>query len=75
MTHHKKKKHLHHSAMNPAGSPDALVSLLITADKDEKNAVDRLIKKGSRHKRVLNTILLKRLYKLVETVEKSSDTT
>ncbi len=56
------------------GSPEDLINLLITDAKEKKWATDQVINEGPKHKQVLSALLLKRLYKLVQTVEKSSGT-
>ena len=51
------------------GSPEKMIALLITGNKEKEWAVDLLINHGSKHKQVLTAMLLKRLYKLVQTIE------
>ena len=56
------------------GSPEELINLMITDVNEKKWATDQLINEGPKHKQVLSALLLKRLYKLVQTLEKSSNT-
>jgi len=54
------------------GSPEKMIDLLIAGDKERLWAADLLINHGSKHKQVLTAMLLKRLYKLVQTIEKNT---
>lgn len=54
------------------GSPKKMIDLLILGEKERKRVGDQIVNKGSKHKQVLTALLLKRLYKLVQTIEKSS---
>jgi len=54
------------------GSPEKIIDILITGNKEKEWAADLLINHGSKHKQVLTAMLLKRLYKLVETIEKNT---
>ena len=54
------------------GSPEKMIDLLILGDKERKRVGDQIINHGSKHKQVLTVMLLKRLFKLVQTIEKSS---
>lgn len=54
------------------GNPIELIDLLIAGDSEKEWAANQLINEGSKHKQVLNTLLLKRLYKLMRAVEESS---
>ncbi len=56
------------------GSPEKMIDLLIVGDKERKRVGDQIINHGSKHKQVLTALLLKRLFKLVQTIEKSSGT-
>ena len=69
-TEHKKSS----KAIELVGSPAGLINLLITNPDHQKKATSKLINKGSEHKKVLRTLLLSRLLKLVRTIEKSSGT-
>ena len=51
------------------GSPKEMIDLMITGNKEKEWAADLLINHGSKHKQVLTAMLLKRLYKLVQTIE------
>jgi len=54
------------------GSPEKMIDLLVTSGKEKEWVADLLINHGSEHKQVLTAMLLKRLYKLVQTIEKST---
>ena len=56
------------------GSPEKMIDLLIVGDKERKRVKDQVVNHGSRDKQVLTALLLKRLFKLVQTIEKSSGT-
>lgn len=56
------------------GNPEKLLSLLIKNPKEEKWAFKELTREGPKHKQVLSALLLLRVYKLLQTVEKSSGT-
>lgn len=56
------------------GSPEKMIGLLITGNKEKEWAADLLINHGSKHKQVLTAMLLNRLHKLVQTIEKSTGT-
>jgi hypothetical protein len=49
-----------------------MIDLLITGNKQKEWAADLLTNHGSKHKQVLTIMLLKRLYNLVQTIEKST---
>ena len=54
------------------GNPEKMIELLLMGDEEKKWTTDHIVDYGSRHKQVLTAMLLKRLYKLVQTIEKSS---
>ena len=54
------------------GSPEKIIDLLILSDIERERVTDQLINHGSKHKQVLTALLLKRLLKLVQTIEKGS---
>ncbi len=56
------------------GSPQELINLMITDVTKKKSATDQIINEGPKHKQVLSALLLKRLNKLVQTIEHSSNT-
>jgi hypothetical protein len=56
------------------GSPEAIIHLLIPDTDPAKWVADEIENKGPKHKQVLSALLLQRLYKLVQTVQKSSGT-
>ena len=71
--HHEKEDH-HGESVKLVGSLDELVHLIIKDPKEQMWATDELTNKGPVHKQVLSGLLLKRLYQLVATIEKSSGT-
>ena len=52
------------------GSPEKMIDLLILGDKERKWVENQVVNHGSKHKRVLTALLLIRLLKLVQTIEK-----
>ena len=54
------------------GSPKKMISLLVSGSKENDWATDLLINHRSEHKQVLTAMLLNRLYKLVQTTEKTT---
>ena len=72
------KDHLTHdhkgAGVKLVGSPEKMIALLIHGDKEKQKVNDQVINHGSKHKQVLTALLLKRLFKLVQTIEKSSGT-
>jgi len=54
------------------GSPEKMIGLLVSGNKEKEWATDMVINHGSKHKQVLTAMLLKRLYKLVQTIEKNT---
>ncbi len=56
------------------GSPEKIIDMLFLGDKERKRVGDQIINHGPKHKQVLRALLLKRLLKLVQTIEKSSGT-
>ena len=56
------------------GSPEKIIDMLFLGDKERKRVGDQIINRGSKHKQVLRALLLKRLLKLVQTIEQSSGT-
>jgi hypothetical protein len=56
------------------GNPVDLFDLLITDVKEKKWALDLLINESPKHKQILSTLLVNRLFKLVNTEEKNTGT-
>ena len=54
------------------GAPDELIKLIIKEPSDQKWVIKEISNEGPPHKQALTALLLKRLYKLVKTMEKSS---
>lgn len=54
------------------GTPDELIKLMIKEPADQKWALKEIINEGPPHKQALTALLLKRLYKLVKTLEEST---
>lgn len=74
MPKHHEKPHHKGEGVKLAGSPEELINLLITDATERKWATDQITNEGPKHKQVLTALLLKRLYKLVQTIEKKSGT-
>jgi len=73
MPKHKEKKHHKGEGAKLAGNPEKLISLMITDADKRKHAVDEIVNEGPKHKQVLSALLLNRLYKLVQAIEKNND--
>jgi hypothetical protein len=72
--HHEKKPHKKGVGVELIGRPDELINLLVR-DPDEKTwALDLVINEGPDHKQVHSALLLRRLFKLVKSIEKSTGT-
>ena len=57
------------------GNPKELISVLIADSSEKKHAIKQILNGGPKHKQVLSALLLKRIYKLMQAVEKSNATT
>lgn len=72
--HHEKKPHEQGVGAALVGNADELINILIK-DKDEKEwALNEIVNGGPEHKQVYSALLLKRMYALVQLLEKSSGT-
>ena len=69
------KSHPKGAGLKLVGSPKDLINLLIVNTVDRKQATETILNSGPKHKQVLSALLLKRVYKLVQTIEKTYDTT
>ena len=69
--HHLNTKHKG-EGVKLVGSPKELINLMLKETREKKWVTDELLNEGPKHKQVLNALLLKRLYKLVQTIEKNS---
>jgi len=70
--HHDKKHHEKNVGAEIIGLPNELINLLI-ADKEENEwAIDQVTSEGPAHKQLYSALLLKRMYKLVDTISKNS---
>jgi hypothetical protein len=56
------------------GSPHELINLLVADTQQNHHATRQIVHEGPKHKQVLTALLLKRLFKLVQTIEKTSKT-
>ena len=74
MSKHENKPHHKSEGVTLAGSPAALIDLLIKDADLNLWATEHIVNEGPKHKQVLNALLLKRLYKLVQIMEKKSGT-
>jgi hypothetical protein len=70
--HHEKKPHKSGVGVELIGKPDELISLLVKDHKEKAWALDQVINEGPDHKQVYSALLLKRLFKLVKSIEKST---
>jgi len=75
MSKHHKKENYSGEGVKLVGSLDELIHLIIKDPQEQMWASDELTNKGPVHKQVLSALLLKRLYQLVKTIEKSSGAT
>ena len=69
-----KKAHPSDARIVPGGTPSELIRLLIKNKAEKAMAIDEITNHGPGHKQVLSTLLLKRLYKLVQVLEKTTGT-
>lgn len=56
------------------GSPEALIKMMISDSDKRKKVLEEILTEGPKYKQVLNALLLKRMYHLVETIEKNTKT-
>jgi hypothetical protein len=70
--HEEKKAHKKGAGLKLIGSPDEIIDILIDAPEENKWALNQIINEGPEHKQVHSALLLKRMYKLVQSVEKIS---
>jgi hypothetical protein len=70
--HHEKKPHKKGVGVELIGSPDELINLLVRDSEERTWALDQVINEGPDHKQVYSALLLKRLFKLVKSIEKST---
>jgi hypothetical protein len=69
---HGKKPHKKGVGVELIGKPDELINLLVKEPKENNWALDQVINEGPDHKQVHSALLLKRLFKLVKVIEKST---
>lgn len=69
---HGKKPHHKGVGVNLIGKPDELINLLVKDPEENTWALDQVINAGPDHKQVYSALLLKRLYKLVRSIEKET---
>jgi hypothetical protein len=74
MPKHDGKPHHNSEGVKLVGSPAALIDLLIKDADLNQWATEHIVNEGPKHKQVLTALLLKRLYTLVRSIEKSTDT-
>ena len=67
-----KKPHPAEAGIIPGSTPVELMRLLIKNKAERAMAVDEIANHGPEHKQVLSALLLKRLYKLVQVLEKAT---
>ena len=73
--HHDKKPHAQGAGIALTGSFDELISLLITNNEDKEWAINEVANEGPAHKQVFSALLLTRMYKLVQQIEKQTGST
>jgi hypothetical protein len=54
------------------GSPEKLIGKMVSNQRDKKWVTDKITVSGPPHKQLQHTLVLKRLAKLIDAVEKSS---
>jgi hypothetical protein len=74
MSKHDEKPHHKSEGAKLVGNPAPLIDLLIKDADLNKWATEHIVNEGPKHKQVLTALLLKRLYALVQSIEKSTDT-
>jgi hypothetical protein len=74
MSKHDDKPHHKSEGVKLVGSPAALIDLLIKDADLNQWATEHIVNEGPKHKQVLTALFLKRLYALVQSIEKSTDT-
>jgi hypothetical protein len=74
MSKHDDKPHHKSEGVKLVGSPAPLIDLLIKDADLNHWATEHIVNEGPKHKQVLTALLLKRLYALVQSIEKSTDT-
>jgi hypothetical protein len=74
MSKHENKPHHKSEGVTLAGSPAALIDLLIKDADLNLWATEHIVNEGPKHKQVLTALLLKRLYALLQVIEKRTDT-
>jgi hypothetical protein len=71
---HEKKPHKKGVGVELIGTPDELINLLVKDQAERTWALDQVINEGPDHKQVYSALLLKRLFKLVKAIERSTGT-
>ena len=74
MSKHDDKPHHKSEGVKLVGSPTALINLLIKDADLNQWATEHIVNEGPKHKQVLTALFLKRLYVLVQSIEKSTAT-
>lgn len=74
MPKHHDKPHHQGEGVKLAGNPEDLINMMIKDATENKWATNEIANQGPKHKQVLSALLLRRLYKLVQTIEKSTGT-
>jgi hypothetical protein len=70
--HHEKKPRQKGVGVELIGNPDELVNLMVKDPVERARALDQVINEGPNHKQVYSALLLKRAFKLVKSIEKST---
>jgi hypothetical protein len=71
---HGKKPHKRGVGAELIGKPDELINLLVKDPEEKTWALDQVINEGPDHKQVYSALLLKRVFKLVKSIEKGTGT-
>lgn len=70
--HHEKKPHKKGVSLQLISKPDKLINLLIKEPEQKEWAIGQVINEGPEHKQVYSALLLNRMFKLVQSIEKST---
>jgi len=71
--HH--KEHEQGTGLELIGNYDELINLIIKNKKEKEWALHEVLNEGPKHKQVYSALLLKKMYELVQSVEKQTGTT
>ncbi len=66
------KNHKKGAGVKLVGNPSELINTILKDAADRKDVTAQVTEHGPKHKQVLNALLLRRLYKLVRTIEEKT---